>query len=119
MTMQPKITWTFNLRNRHNSANNSRVSSSDRSLHNAISISHQQDSCPTLTDRNNTSCLVSNENELRFDRYHSLNFRNQTNNSSHDSQRKNGRDAVLSNKSCMRNKGQTVGRKYGKRQHRN
>ena len=32
MTLQPKITWTFNLRNRHNSANNSRVSSSDRSL---------------------------------------------------------------------------------------
>ena len=47
--MQPKITRSYNLRNRHNSSNNSRESSSDRSLRNAISISQPQDSCPTLT----------------------------------------------------------------------
>ena len=41
MNFQPKITRRYNLRNRHNS-NNSRESSSDRSLRNAISISHQQ-----------------------------------------------------------------------------
>ena len=106
--MQPKITRRYNLRNRHNSSNNSRESSSDRSLSNAISISHQQDSCPTLTERNNTSCSVSNEIGLSIDRYQSLNIRNETENSSPDSQRKNGRDAVVSNKSCKRNVGQTV-----------
>ena len=41
--MQPKITRRYNLRNRHNSSNNSRKSSSDRSLRNAISISQPQD----------------------------------------------------------------------------
>ena len=106
--LQPKITRRYNLRNRHNSSNNSREASSDRSLHNAISISHQQDSCPTLTDRNNTSCPVSNEIGLSIDRYQSLNIRNETDNSSPDSQRNNGRDAVVSNKSCKRNVGQTV-----------
>ena len=96
--MQTKITRRYNLRNRHNSSNNSRESLTDRSLHNAISISHQQDSCPTLTDRNNTSCPVSNEIGLSIDKYQSLNFRNDTDNSWPDSQRKNGRDAVASNK---------------------
>ena len=106
--LQPKITRRYNLRNRHNSSNNSRESSSDRSLRNAISISQPQDSCPTLTERNNTSCSVSNEIRLSIDRYQSLNFRIDTNNSSPDSQQKNGRDAVVSNKSCKRNVGQTV-----------
>ena len=108
MELLPKITRRYNLRNRHNSSSNSRESSSDRSLHNAISISHQQDSCPTFTDRNNTSCPVSNEIGLSIDRYQSLNIRNETDNSSPDSQRNNGRDAVVSNKSCKRNVGQTV-----------
>ena len=104
MKLQPKITRRYNLRNRHNS----RESSSDRSLRNAISLSHQQDSCPTLTDRSNTSCPVSNEIGLSIDRYQSLNVRNETDNSSPDSQQKNGRDAVVSNKSCKRSVGQTV-----------
>ena len=51
MKLQPKITRRNNLRNRRNSSNNSRESLSDRSLRNAIPISHQQESCPTLTDR--------------------------------------------------------------------
>ena len=70
--MQPKITRRYNLRNRHNSSNNSRESLSDRSLRNAISISQPQYSCPTLTERNNTSCSVSNEIGLSIDRYQSL-----------------------------------------------
>ena len=107
MKLQPKTTWRFSLRNRHNSSNNSRELSSDRSLRSAISISHQQDSCPTLTDRNNNRCPVSNEIGLSVDRYQSLNIRNEPDNSSPDSQRKNGRDAVVSNKSCKRNDGKT------------
>ena len=106
--MQPKITRRYNLRNRHNSSNNSRESSSDRSLRNAISISQPQNSCPTLTERNNTSCSVSNEIGLSIDRYQSLNFRNDTDNSSPDSHRKNGRDTVVSNKYCKRIIGETV-----------
>ena len=69
MKLQPKITRRYHLRNRHNCSNNSRESSSDRSLRNAISLSHQQDACPTLTDRNNTSCPVSKEIGLSIDRY--------------------------------------------------
>ena len=88
MKMQPKIIRRCNLRNRHSSSNNSRESSSHRSLHNAISISHQQDSCGTLTERNNTSCPVSIEIGLSIDRYQSLNFRTNTENSSPDSQKK-------------------------------
>ena len=84
----PKITRRYNLRNRHNSSNNSRESSSDRSVRNAISISDQQNSCPTLTDKNNTSCPVSNEIGVSIDRYQSLNIRNETDNSSPDSERK-------------------------------
>ena len=61
-----------------------------------------------MADRNNTSCPVSNEIGLSIDRYQSLNIRNETDNSSPDSQRKNGRDAVASNKSCKRNVGQTA-----------
>ena len=106
--MQPKIKRRYNLRNRHNSSNNSKESSSDRSLRNAISISQPQDSCPTLTERNNTSCSVSNEIGFSIDRYQSLNFRNDTDNSSPDSHRKNGRDTVVSNKSCKRIIGETV-----------
>ena len=68
----------------------------------------KQDSCPTLTDRNNTSCPVSNEIGLSSDIYQSLNIRNETDNSSPDSQRKNGRDAAVSNESCKRTIGQTV-----------
>ena len=115
--LQPKITRRYNLRNRHVSSNNSRESSSDRSLRNAISISQQQDSCPTLTDRNKTSCPVSNEIGLSTDRYQSLNIRNETDNSSPDSQPKNGRDAVVSNKSCKRKVGQI--RKHSKQKHKN
>ena len=100
---QPKITRRYNLRKRHNSSNNSRESSSDRSLRNAIPISHQQDSWPTSTHRSNTSCPVSNEIGFSIDRYQSLNIRNETDNSSPDSQRKNGRDAIVSNKCCKRN----------------
>ena len=37
-----------------------------------------------------------------------MNIRNETDNSSPDSQRKNGRDAVVSNKSCKCNVGQSV-----------
>ena len=37
-----------------------------------------------------------------------MNTQNETDNSSPHSQRKNGRDAVASNKSCKRNVGQTV-----------
>ena len=58
MKLQPKIARRYNLRNRHNSSNNSTESSSDRRLRNAISISHQQESCPTLTDRNNRNNIV-------------------------------------------------------------
>ena len=105
MKLPPKITRRYNLRNRHNSSNNSRESSSDRGLRNVISILQPHDSCPTLTERNNTSCSVSNEIGLRDQ---SLNFRNDTENSSTNSQQKNGRDAVVSKKSCMRNVGQTV-----------
>ena len=61
-----------------------------------------------MTERSNTCCSVSNEIGLSIDRYQSLNFRNDNNNYSPDSQRKNGRDAVVSNKSCKRNVGQTV-----------
>ena len=88
MKLQPKITRRYNLRNRHNSSNNSRESSSDRTLRNAISISQPQDSCPTLTEKNNTSCSVSNEIGLSTDRYQSWNFRKDTDNSSPDSHRK-------------------------------
>ena len=108
MKMQPKITQRYNLRNRHDSSNNSRESSSDRSLHKATSMSHQQDPCPKLTDKNNTSCPVSDEIGLSYDRYQSLNFRKETDNSSPDSQRKNVRHAAVSNKICKRNIGQTV-----------
>ena len=72
MKLQPKITRRYNLRNRHNSSNNSRESSSDRSLRNSISISQPTHSCPTLTERNNPSCSVSNEIGLSIDRYQSF-----------------------------------------------
>ena len=108
MKLQPKITRRYNLRNRHNSSNNSRESSSDRSLRNSISISQPQDSCPTVTERNKTSFSVSNEIGFSIDRYHSLNFRNDNDNSSLDSLRKNDRGTVVSNKSCKRIIGQTV-----------
>ena len=61
-----------------------------------------------MTERNNTSCSVSNEIGLSIDRYQSLNFRNDTDNSSPDSHRKNGRDTVVLNKSCKRIIGETV-----------
>ena len=67
--LQSKITRRYNLRNRHNSSYNSRESLSDRSLRIAISISHQQDSSPTLTNRNNTSLRVSNKIGLSIDRF--------------------------------------------------
>ena len=67
--LQSKITRRYNLRNRHNSSYNSRESLSDRSLRIAISISHQQDSSPTLTNRNNTSLPVSNKIGLSIDRF--------------------------------------------------
>ena len=61
-----------------------------------------------MTERNNTSCSVSNEIGLSIDRYQSLNFRDDTDNSSTDCQQKNGRDTVVSNKSCNRIIGQPV-----------
>ena len=61
-----------------------------------------------MTDRNNITCPISSEIGLSIDRYQSLKFRNDTNNSSHDSQQKNGRDAVPSNKFCKRKTRQTV-----------
>ena len=71
MKLQHKITRRYNSRNRHNSSNNSRESSSDRRMRNVISISQPQASCPTLTERNNTSCSVSIEIGLSIDRYQS------------------------------------------------
>ena len=94
MKIKPTITRLYNLRNRQNSSSNSIESSSDENLHNAISMSLQQDSCPTLTDRNNTNCPVSKEIGLSNDRYQLLNFQNDTDNSSPDI--KKGKDAVAS-----------------------
>ena len=61
-----------------------------------------------MNDRNNTTCPVSSEIGVNIDRYQSLNLRNDANLSSSDSQQKNDRDGVTSNKSCKRNIGQTV-----------